>query len=385
MHKLRVIQVGLDCVPQMGGTVTAIRDFHEAMEGEVVSLTSPDKMPWSVNDHVLHVPTHRGVAGRYYSWSAAGSRRHAEQLLHAADLIVIHGLFRYHAQWAWSVARDARIPYWVVPHGTLDSFVFTYRGWQKKSWMAVFGRSILRNAAHLIFATARERVKSAPNMGSSDATVVHWPVKCPTISDREAVRARARSHLGISQDARVLMFLGRLHPIKRVLETIKILHRCRDCELHLVVVGPDSYELTGADCQRYVERLGVRGVHFPGAAYGAAKEEFFQAADAFINLSLRENFGYTVAEALAHGLPVLLSPGNDLIPELEPLRCGWFLQSLNVEEAVATVQEFARTPLEELRAMGERGRDWVRRVLSRERFARRLTVLAQETVRSWDG
>lgn len=385
MHELRVVQVGLDVIPQMGGTPTAIRDFHGAMQGRVVSLTAPQKLPGSADEDVVHVPTDPGLAGRHYSWCAAPSRQRAERVLREADLIVIHGLFRYHAQWAASIARSEGIPYWVVPHGALDPYVFSYRAWQKTPWMLLFGRPLLQGAARLIFATAREQTKAAQRVRTANAAIVHWPVECTPSLDAHPARRRVRERLGIPENGRVLLFLGRLHPMKRLLETIELLHCSRDSALHLLVVGPDSGELTEEACRQRVRALGVKGIHFVGPVFGPEKSDYFLAADAFINLSHRENFGYTVAEALMHGLPVLLSPGNDLVPELEPLDCGWFLQSLEAEEALAALRHFSRLAPEELRAMGERGRAWASRELSHEHFAERITALAQETVVQWRG
>jgi glycosyltransferase involved in cell wall biosynthesis len=104
------------------------------------------------------------------------------------------------------------------------------------------------------------------------------------------------------------------------------------------------------------------------------------AADAFISLSHRENFGYTVAEALSSGIPVILSPGNNLSYDIRHLNCGWLLADDNPVTAIKAVNEFAVTPGEQLVEMGRRGQQWAQAELSPEMFKSQLHVLALEPV-----
>jgi glycosyltransferase involved in cell wall biosynthesis len=375
---IRAVQVGLDVLPEKGGTTTAVRDFHRALGGTVVSFTAPHLIPHA-EDGVCHIPTRSDAVGRLYALSRASAAAQAARAIRHADLVVIHGLYRYHAQWAWAAARQAGVPHWVVPHGMLDPYVFTYRAWQKRPWMALVGRPMISSAASVIFATAREQAKAARYAGDAAAAVVPWPVERVETIGRAAVRARARARFNLPGDARVLLFVGRLHPIKRLRQTIDAVRDGGGRSVRLMIAGPDSEQLTRCDCERYAAEVGAVGVCTTGPVYGPDKQDVFLAADALINLSEKENFGYAAAEALACGLPVILSPGNDLAPELAARGCGWLLRSYDDPEAAAAVRAFAHAPESELREMGARGQAWARTELSRDEFAKRVSALAERS------
>jgi glycosyltransferase involved in cell wall biosynthesis len=108
---------------------------------------------------------------------------------------------------------------------------------------------------------------------------------------------------------KLLLFLSRIHPKKGCDLLLKAFARvaASDPNLHLVLAGPDD---TG--WQEKLEFLArtldiAQRVTWTGMLSGEQKWSAFHAADAFILPSHQENFGIAVAEALACGLPVLIS------------------------------------------------------------------------------
>jgi glycosyltransferase involved in cell wall biosynthesis len=373
---MRVVQVALDCVPENGGTTTAVRDFQSVLSGDVISFTQRSRMPVAPETHVTHVP-YDGVIGRAYARPGSRALARAAPMMRDSELMIIHGLFRYHVQWAWRMARMSGTPYWLVPHGILDPYVFTYRAWQKRPWMWLLGQRILDGASRVVFATEREREKAARHVEARNATVIHWPVDDQSGDTRDIARQRIRRGLCIPTEDRLLLFVGRLHPMKRVLETIDVVARARAPGVHLVIIGPDTSVLTRAACERFARERGATRVHLIGPVFGSEKWDYFAAADGFVSLSHRENFGYTTAEAVAFGLPAILSPGNDLAAELRAA-CGpgWTLDSLRDADAIGAVERFGAAPTRELRTVGRCGREWAHHELGRNRFAERVLELA---------
>ena len=282
--------------------------------------------------------------------------------------------------WVAKWARWQGIPYWSVPHGALDPYVFTYRAGLKKAWLHWFGRPFLAGAARVIFTTERERRKAAARYAGNNTCVVHPPVIPVDMHRAGELRARTRTRLGLGDGERLLLTLGRLHEMKRVLETVAAV-AATGCEhVHLAVVGPEQ-TITVEQVRAAGARHGLgRRLYVPGPAYGEAKEEWLHACDGFISLSWRENFGYSAAEGLMAGKPVILSPGNDLCGELESQQVGWFLPDNRLETAVTAIREWALAPLKELGARGKRGRCFVLHEFSLENFASRLQELVEETL-----
>jgi glycosyltransferase involved in cell wall biosynthesis len=379
---MRVTQVCLDYAPSSGGTSNSVTDFNQVFKGAVITFISrAESAQVLANDNVVAIPTVSGFLGDQYALALPGALEQPGNLLSQTDLLVCHMLYRYHIQWATEIARRKGIPYWVVPHGSLDPFVFTYRSRRKWLWMRLMGKSILRKAACVIFATENEKQKALMQFPEMNAVVVHWPV---TVSEvalalRSEARSRVRALYGISATDRVLLYVGRLHESKRPLQTIEAFGEVGRTDFHLLMVGPDE-TLTREACIRYALEHKISNVHMVGPVYGRERFDYYMAADGYISLSAKENFGYTVAEALACGLPVILSPGNDLAPELRSLHCGWFLDADGSTAAVAGLGEFASASLSGLEEMGRCGQLWAQQQLSPESFKNQLETLATATL-----
>jgi glycosyltransferase involved in cell wall biosynthesis len=105
------------------------------------------------------------------------------------------------------------------------------------------------------------------------------------------------------------------------------------------------------------------------------------ACDGYLSWSQHESFGYAAVESLAAGLPVILSPGHCLRPELEQVGCGLFPAADSRESFVAAVQQFAGWSAAERFARGEAGRHWVARHLQPETVAAAWLQLIREVTR----
>jgi len=365
---MNVVSVTLDYAACTGGSAESVRQFAAALGGPTVSFTSASLLDRCVREpNVVHVPV--SGAASFYSVPNRSALRAAEEQIRGASFVFCHKLFRYHCDWV----RGLGIPYCIVPHGGLDPWVFTYRALRKRAWMASLGRQFFERSAGVLFATAREREKAAPWADRYRSWVVNWPVPYGQVDDPEGARRCVRARLGIAPGDRVLLFLGRLHSMKRPKETVAAFARAATPEAHLILAGPDD-EYSAADL------TGLPNVHVIGPVYGTAKWELYHAADAFVNLSARENFGYTVAEALAAGLPVVLSPGNDLRGELDPIRCGCLLETDSPDEIAAALQTVLSAPRDMLGAMGARGRAWALANTGVDRFRSQLMNIVEEAL-----
>lgn len=368
-------------VPSMGGMGKTVELFGLALKTDVVSFTDGPMLDQegSAVEGVEHIRIDPGWLGRFYSWAPASARLKADSLAEHANLIACHTMFRYHVHWARTWVRKKQIPYWVVPHGCLDPYVFSYRAWQKKPWMRLIGRRHLREAAAVIFASRREMEKAAPHLSRDNGRVIHWPVTDRVLPPQVRTEARAnwRKELGANDADRLLVFLGRMHSMKRPVETMKCFSEASTTRSHLVIAGPD-----GDHSRSDLEAL-ARGnpkIHFLEPVWGDRKATLLAAADGYISLSHRENFGFSGAESLKVGLPVILSPGNDLAGELGSVGCGWLLPDLSDRAAIAAIRAFDRASDDDLATMGASGRAWAERELSFEKFASSLRSLAEETL-----
>jgi glycosyltransferase involved in cell wall biosynthesis len=172
---------------------------------------------------------------------------------------------------------------------------------------------VLKHAQRVLFTSDDERELARQSfwLYRCEERVVAYGTAPPPGGGHEAAR-QAEAFLArfpSLRDRRLVLHLGRLHPKKGCDLLIEAFAgaAARDPRLHLVMVGPDAVgwrdrlELQAAE-------LGIADrVTWTGMLDGELKWGAYRAADAFILPSHQENFGISVAEALACGVPTLIS------------------------------------------------------------------------------
>jgi glycosyltransferase involved in cell wall biosynthesis len=182
---------------------------------------------------------------------------------------------------------------------------------------------------------------------------------------------------------RTALFLGRIYPVKGLPMLVEAWARVRPEGWLLRIAGPDE-----AGHQKQVERaVSVAGlgevVSFTGPILHQVKKSAFFDADLFVLPTHSESFGVAVAEALAHGLPVLTTTAApwSILPESG---CGWWVDA-TVDGIAEGLRQATILDSETLRSMGARGRALVSAKFGWKRIAELMlstyqAILAGEIV-----
>ena len=370
--------------PVYGGIHRSVCNFARALDGRILSFDdgAVDRSGFREERPAVRVACRPRAFNAACHWVTPGMASEAGRAVAGADLLVVHSMFRGHAPWAARWCREHRRPYLSVLEGCLDPWGLGNRAMAKRLWLATRGRPFFAGAARVIAATARERMKATAWVPADRMVVVHWPVEVPAAD--EAARAGFRAARGIPGEARVLFHAGRLHPMKRPGHTVEAFLRANVPDCHLVVAGMEE-GVSVASLEALVPPEARDRVHVVGPLSGAELAAAFHAADGFISLSHRENFGYSFAEALAHGLPAIVSPGHDLAHDVAAderagFPCGWLLADDGVESAVAAIRDFAAAPAARLASWGSAGRAWAADHLGFDRFSDALRGIAADAM-----
>lgn len=388
--------------PAHAGLYRGIRDFARALPGGILSFDGrfQDAFTRSSESGVTRISCGSGWLAQRCHVVNEAARRAADSAVAGADLLAVHSLFRGHCRWAWQWGRRMQRPYWVVPHGCLDPAGLARHFILKRLWMRFDGGKFFADSAAIVFATRREMAKAAASIPgllrqthdtrtAPHGAVIPWPIDLPTLANIEAKRLMFRTRLGIEQESPILLWVGRFHAGKRPIEAIRAFAKASPSGCHLVVIGLD--ETFTSDDLRSAIPLNVSGrIHVLGELHGDSLAEAWLAADGYLSLSAKENFGYAMADALAHGLPVILSPGHDLAYELPHtdqarLACGWLLPDCCETTAIQAIQEWHTlvTAGDRLSPARKRlhavARNWVAENLAFDRFQSRLEDLAEIT------
>lgn len=239
-----------------------------------------------------------------------------DRLLPGMDLVHTHNPFIYSTFAASKAAQRFRKPLFFHQRGVFDPERLKFRSFRKRLYISLVVRPLPRQATTLIALTEAE-VRSYRALG------VETP--CRVVPNGIEVGAY-RQHPGplaeplgkIPPQAQVILFLGRVHPIKgadRLLEAFLQI-QARLPNAVLIMAGPDEWGCE-RKFQQAVSQAGLQHrVIFPGMVSGEAKLDLLARADLFCLPSDAEGFSMAVLEALASGTPVLLSPGCHF-PEVE--------------------------------------------------------------------
>jgi glycosyltransferase involved in cell wall biosynthesis len=162
-----------------------------------------------------------------------------------------------------------------------------------------------------------------------------------------------RQKLGLGQNMHLAGMVGRLHPVKGYDLAIKALAQIGE-DVHLALVGPDEGGYL-AHIRQLAQLYNVQTrLHWLGQLEGEELVAAYADMDSFLLPSQSENFGNVVVEAMAAGLPVLISNRVGVAAEVAQARAG-LVYPLKVEALVEALREITTQPGRG-REMGQRGR-----------------------------
>jgi len=124
----------------------------------------------------------------------------------------------------------------------------------------------------------------------------------------------------------------------------------------LVVAGPDNDGCLD-QMQHLAAQLHLKRIEFMGALKGKQKWEAFLESDIVVLPTYSENLGMTAAEALAAGVPAIVSKGAPW-QKLQPKKAGWWID-IGLDPLVACLNEALSQTPDALDEMGRRGRCWM--------------------------
>jgi D-inositol-3-phosphate glycosyltransferase len=164
-------------------------------------------------------------------------------------------------------------------------------------------------------------------------------------------RAQARRALSLTGPGPLLLFVGRIQPLKGVSVAIRTLdHLSADYpDARLVVVGGPSGPQGEAELERLatlVERSGLEDrVLFVPPQPHELLSTYYRAADVCLVPSRSESFGLVALEAAACGTPVVASDVGGLRSLIDHGRTGYLVEDHAPEAFAAWVRQILAEPL----------------------------------------
>jgi glycosyltransferase involved in cell wall biosynthesis len=380
---------------QVGGDVELVT--CESLMGQSAPLLPPREL---VTSHLL---AHSCSSTRWWPRTNAFATVLRERCRDARGCVIHdHGLWLPNNHAVASAARSMRVPRIVSPRGMLTSWALQHRGWKKKIAWELYQRSDLQSA-QVLHATSLDEATVFRAAGLTQAVAMipngvdlpaalnsslrldrglpplgEWRKEFAQSKAHRAERAGASESLGQGEvsnqspsshlpsptsllpapgSVRTALFVGRIHPIKGLLNLVNAWAQVQPRGWRMVIAG------TGAGGHMRELKAEIRKLkldtsfEFVGSVEGQAKWDLYRRAELFVLPSHSENFGIVVAEALACGVPVITTrgtPWQDLVVH----SCGWWINNGTQPLAEALRDAMSRTD-EEQHEMGRRGRELV--------------------------
>jgi glycosyltransferase involved in cell wall biosynthesis len=308
------------------------------------------------------------------------------------DLAHLHALFSPVTTLAATIARYHHLPYIIRPCGMLDPADLQKKKRLKQIYATLLERPNLAGAAAIHFTSKEEaKISERFGLGSTGKMPVprdldftgKMPVPRDLVIPLGVTAGLFPKRLRESQ-VPIILFMSRIEPKKGLdllipaLESILV----SGIEFHFILAGSNpqdaDYE-TKIKVQIHNSRL-AKYTTITGFVSGDLKVELLTKADLFVLPSYYENFGIAVAEAMAAGVPVVISDRIHIAEDIQQAEAGW-VGPLEVGAIANSIKSALLNPQERQRR-GLNGKEYAKKHYNWEAIAQQTIDAYQQILSS---
>jgi len=265
-------------------------------------------------------------------------KRALKENLNNFDLVYISAIWNYPTAIAAHYCRKYKKPYIIAPRGIFYPYTFNKKNWKKWPYYQLITKRDLEKASAIHYTTIDEFEEGHSFLGIKNNHIFIVPNGISLSEfDNLPPKENLKNKYPILKDKKVILFLSRLD-WKKGLDILAkaygLLSKKRD-DVYLVVVG-DGPEKFKNQVKNWFKNEGVfERTLFTGMFTGREKLEAYTGSDIFVLPSYSESFGMVVIEAMACGLPTIISDGVGLYQEINSSRSGLVVPCDSVKLAEA--------------------------------------------------
>lgn len=234
------------------------------------------------------------------------------------DLVVFQECYRKEFLAIGKQLEHKGIPYVIVPHGEL----------RKEAQQTKHLKKVAANI--LLFNRFTDKALALQCLSQQEYDSTHFGKKKFIATNGTAVPANRKENF--NKDSMKMVFVGRLDAHVKGLDLlIEAVSKCMDVfkenNVTLDIYGPD-YAGRYANVERLIETFKVgEVVTLHHEVTGEDKEKVLLASDVFVQTSRHEGMPMGILEALAYGMPCLVTRGTNLGEKVSDNNCGWMAEN----------------------------------------------------------
>lgn len=194
------------------------------------------------------------------------------------------------------IASDQEIPLVHTYHTVYEDYTHYFIPSKQagKKLVSMASKTLASFCDRIIVPTSKtERLLTSYGIDPYMIDIIPTGIHIPEMNDK----ALLRKSLGIAEDEKVLLYLGRLGAEKNIQEIMFFYDRLKNMDIKLYIVGGGPYLATLKEDAEEISKK----VIFTGMVDSKSVNRYYQAADIFVTASTSETQGLTYYEALANG------------------------------------------------------------------------------------
>lgn len=285
-----------------------------------------------------------GSTGWQFSWSLKSALKNN---IHSFDLIYFPAVWNFPTAIAAHYCRKYDKPYIIAPRGTLYPYTIKKKAWKKWPYYHLITKRDLNKAAAIHYTTIDEREKCHNFLNLKNKSFV-----VPNgidLSDFERLPKKEilRNYYPQLKNKKIILFLGRLDRKKGLDILVKAYKQIikNYSDVHLFIVGEGTGNLKEEIKQWLAKEDLLDCVTFAGFLSNEKRLMAFSGSDVFVLPSYSENFGMAVIEAMACGLPVIITKEVGIASYVQAKEAGLVIEANEKELQKAIIDLISNSKL----------------------------------------
>lgn len=316
---LKLLQISASLESRLGGPVQVVKFSKEFLEKKfdqtlIIFGTSDENISNSIS-----IPTFRSNRYGFFMTPLSKSIR---TKFRDSDLILIHGFYLFSTLVSITLAKKSEI--FIMPHGSLENYQNRNGRFRKRIFDACF--KLLNKSRKIVFLVGSVEEINGVKSKFSNNLVQVVGIGIKSVPDQFL-------HQGTTKIPLRLLCISRITHKKRIDLCIQAVKHLQDrgYSCFLTIAGDGDEQLL----RELVKLAKVNGlesvISFIGFVDGDEKHRLYRESDILLLPSENENFAVSIAESIAHQVPVIVSDAVAMHSFVKVHKTGKVISELNAE------------------------------------------------------